>query len=207
MYTAALGRASLTERTILAGREVFLGRRRGPLAILPFTGPAVIASIAYMDPGNFATNIQAGAKYGYELLWVALSANLIAMLFQALSAKVGIATGRNLAELCREHFAAPVVYGMWLASELAAMAAEPAELLGVSLGLTLLCGMPLLVSMTLVGIATYAGLGLQRWGFRSVEMLISCFVGAVTASYLIELVITPRPCCTDRSFGGEEWTV
>src|SRR6202048_2416299 len=96
MYAPAIGRASLTERTVLAGREVFLGRRRGPLAMLPFVGPAVIASIAYMDPGNFATNIQAGAKYGYELLWVALSANLVAMLFQALSAKVGIATGRNL---------------------------------------------------------------------------------------------------------------
>jgi Mn2+/Fe2+ NRAMP family transporter len=97
-----------------------------------------------VDPGNFATNIQAGARYGYELLWVALSANLIAMLFQALSAKVGIATGWNLAELCREHFTAPVVYAMWVASELAAMAAELAELLGASLGLTLLSGTPLL---------------------------------------------------------------
>ena len=92
MYTPAIGRASLTERTILAGREVFLGRRRGPLAILPFAGPAVIASTAYIDPGNFATNIEAGAKYGYEPLWVALSAKPIATLFQALSAKVGIAT-------------------------------------------------------------------------------------------------------------------
>jgi hypothetical protein len=108
MDAPAIGRAALTERTILAGREVFLGRRRGPLALLPFAGPAVIASIAYMDPGNFATNTQAGAGYGYELLWVALSANLVAMLFQALSAKIGIATGRNLTELCREHFAPPV---------------------------------------------------------------------------------------------------
>jgi manganese transport protein len=134
MYAPAIGRASLTERTVLAGREVFLGRRRGPLAMLPFVGPAVIASIAYMDPGNFATNIQAGAKYGYELLWVALSANLVAMLFQALSAKVGIATGRNLAELCREHFAAPVVYAMWGASEIAAVATELAELLAQASG-------------------------------------------------------------------------
>src|ERR1700736_3476096 len=102
MYAPAIGRISLSERTILAGREVFLGRRRGPLAMLPFAGPAVIASIAYMDPGNFATNIQAGARYGYELLWVVLLANLIAMLFQALSATVGIVRGRNLAELCRE---------------------------------------------------------------------------------------------------------
>jgi manganese transport protein len=191
MYAPAISRASLTERTILAGREVFLGRRRGPLVMLPFAGPAVIASIAYMDPGNFATNIQAGAGFGYELLWVALSANLVAMLFQALSAKIGIATGRNLAELCREHFAPPVVYTMWLASEIAAMATELAELLGASLGLTLLCGTPLLASMLLVGIATYAALRLQRWGFRSVEILIGCFVGVIAMSYLIELVIAP----------------
>src|ERR1700759_4106601 len=110
MYAPAIGRTSLSERTILAGREVFLGRQRGPLAMLPFAGPAVIASIAYMDPGNFATNIQAGAGFGYSLLWVALLANLIAMLFQALSAKLGIVTGRNLAELCREQFPRGAVY-------------------------------------------------------------------------------------------------
>ena len=191
MYAPAIGRASLSERTVLAGREVFLGRRRGPLAMLPFAGPAVIASIAYMDPGNFATNIQAGAGYGYELLWVALSANLVATLFQALSAKIGIATGRSLAELCREHLAPPVVYAMWLASEIAAMATELAELLGASLGLTLLCGLPLLASMLVVGIATYAALRLQRSGFRSVEILIACFVGVIIVSYLIELVIAP----------------
>ena len=191
MYAPAIGRASLTERTMLAGREVFLGRRRGPLAMLPFAGPAVIASIAYMDPGNFATNIQAGAGYGYELLWVALSANLVAILFQALSAKIGIVTGRSLAELCREHFAPPVVYTMWLASEIAAMATELAELLGASLGLTLLCGIPLLASMLLVGIGTYAALHLQRSGFRPIEILIGCCVGVITVSYLIELVIAP----------------
>jgi len=191
VYAPAIGRASLTERTILAGREVFLGRRRGPFAMLPFAGPALIASIAYMDPGNIATNIQAGAGYGYELLWVALSANLVAMLFQALSAKIGIATGRNLAELCREHFAPPVVYTMWLASEITAMATELAELLGASLGLTLLCSIPLLASMLLVGIATYAALRLQHSGFRAVEILIGCVVGVITVSYLIELVIAP----------------
>ena len=191
MYALTTGQASLTERTVIAGREVLLGRRRGPLAMLPFAGPAVVASIAYMDPGNFATNIQAGAKYGYELLWVAFSANLIAMLFQALSAKIGIATGRNLAELCREHFPPPVVYAMWAASEIAAMATELAELLGASLGLTLLCGAPLLVSMFVVGIATYAALELQRSGFRSVEILIGCLVGVITVSYLLELVIAP----------------
>ena len=191
MDAPAIGRTSLTERTILAGREVFLGRRRGPLAMLPFAGPAVIASIAYMDPGNFATNIQAGAGYGYELLWVALSANLVATLFQALSAKIGIATGRNLAELCRERFAPPVVYALWSASEIAAMATELAELLGASLGLTLLCGIPLLASMLLVAIATYMALRLQRSGYRPVEILIGCCVGVITASYLTELVIAP----------------
>src|SRR5271168_5385085 len=186
MDATAIGRASLSERTVLAGREVFLGRRRGPLAILPFAGPAVIASIAYMDPGNFATNIQAGAGYGYKLLWVALSANFVAILFQALSAKIGIATGRNLAELCREHFAPPVVYALWAASEIAAMATELAELLGASLGLTLLCGVPLLAS-----IATYAALRLQPSGFRAVEILIGCCVGVIAASYLSQLMIAP----------------
>ena len=100
-------------------------------------GPAVIASIAYMDPGNFATNIQAGAGYGYTLLWVVLPANLIAMLFQALSAKLGIVTGRNLAELCREHFPHAVVYAMWVFSEIAAMATDLAEFLGGAIGLSL----------------------------------------------------------------------
>src|SRR6516162_4257785 len=179
MDAPAIGRTSLTERTILAGREVFLGRRRGPLAMLPFAGPAVIASIAYMDPGNFATNIQAGSGCGYELLWVALSA------------KIGIATGRNLAELCRERFAPPVVYALWSASEIAAMATELAELLGASLGLTLLCGIPLLASMLLVAIANYMALRLQRSGYRPVEILIGCCVGVITASYLTELVIAP----------------
>jgi manganese transport protein len=113
------------------------------------------------------------------------------MLFQALSAKIGIATGQNLTELCREHFAPPVVYAMWLASEIAAMATELAELLGASLGLTLLCGIPQLASMLLVGIGTYAALRLQRSGFRSVEILIGCCVGVITASYLIELIIAP----------------
>ena len=104
---------TLTERTVAAGREVLDGRRRGLRAVLPFAGPAVIASIAYMDPGNFATNIQAGARYGYTLLWVVLVANVIAMLFQALSAKLGIVTGRNLAEMCREHVPVQAVYAMW----------------------------------------------------------------------------------------------
>src|SRR6266853_4873702 len=113
---------NLTARTVAATRDVLAGRRGGVVAWFAFAGPAVIASIAYMDPGNYATNIQAGAKYGYDLLWVVLAANLIAMLFQALSAKLGIVTGRNLAEMCRKEFSRPVVWGMWVVSEIAAMA-------------------------------------------------------------------------------------
>src|SRR2546430_9221477 len=107
------GPGSLTAGSIAAAREVLAGRRSGLVARLAFVGPAVVASIAYIDPGNFATNIQAGAKYGYELLWVVLAANLIAMLFQGLSAKLGIVTGRNLAEMCRDEFPRPIVWGMW----------------------------------------------------------------------------------------------
>ena len=117
--------------------------------------PAVIASIAYVDPGNFATNIQAGAKYGYGLLWVVLLANLIAMLFQALSAKLGIVTGRNLAEMCRDHFPRPVVLAMWVVSEIAAMATDLAEFLGGAIGLSLLFHMPLLAGMVVTAIVTY----------------------------------------------------
>ena len=133
-----LKKVSLTERTVATARQVLAGQRGGLRAYLTFAGPAVIASIAYMDPGNFATNIQAGAKYGYGLLWVVLLANLIAMLFQALSAKLGIVTGINLAEMCREQFPRPVVWAMWVVSEVAAMATDLAEFLGGAIGLSLL---------------------------------------------------------------------
>src|ERR1700740_771871 len=112
--SVAAREGSLTERTVAAAQGVLAGQRRGLGAYLSFAGPAVIVSIAYQDPGNFATNIQAGAKYGYGLLWVVLLANLIAMLFQALSAKLGIVTGRNLAEMCRELFPQPIVWAMWV---------------------------------------------------------------------------------------------
>ena len=143
--------ASLSERTVAAGSALLAGQRGGWRAYLAFAGPAVIASIAYMDPGNFATNIQAGAKYGYGLLWVVLLANLIAMLFQALSAKLGIVTGRNLAEMCREQFPRPVVWAMWVVSEIAAMATDLAEFLGGAIGLSLLFQMPLFAGMVVTG--------------------------------------------------------
>jgi manganese transport protein len=189
--TDSLSQATLTDRAILAGSEVLAGRRRGLRSLLPFAGPAVIASVAYMDPGNFATNIQAGAKFNYNLLWVVVVANVIAMLFQALSAKLGIVTGRNLAELCREQFPRPLVWGMWVVSEIGAMATDLAEFLGGAIGLSLLFGMPLLAGMVITGITTYAVLTLQRGGFRPIELLIGGLVGVIGASYLVELLIAP----------------
>jgi manganese transport protein len=160
-------------------------------SFLLFAGPAVTASIAYMDPGNFATNIQAGAKFGYSLLWVVLAANLVAMLFQALSAKLGIATNRNLAELCRDEFPRPVVLLMWVVSEIAAMATDLAEFLGGAIGLALLFDMPLIVGMSVTAIITYAILVFERWGFRTIEIIIAALVGAIGLCYVIELFIAP----------------
>ena len=144
----------LSQRTIAAGAAAMEGRSRGVRALLPFAGPAVIASVAYMDPGNFATNIQAGSKYGYALLWVVVLANLVAMLFQALSAKLGIVTGRSLAAQCRDRFPRPLVWGMWGVSEIAAMATDLAEFLGGAIGLSLLTGIPLFAGLTITAIVT-----------------------------------------------------
>jgi manganese transport protein len=129
---------SLSARTVAAAHAALAGRSHGWRRYLAFAGPAIVASIAYMDPGNFATNIEAGSRYGYGLLWMVLLANLVAMLFQALSAKLGIVTGRNLAELSREWFPPPLVWTMWAVSEVAAMATDLAEFLGGAIGLSLL---------------------------------------------------------------------
>ena len=142
-------------------------------------------------PGNFATNIQAGAKYGYGLLWVVLLANLIAMLFQALSAKLGIVTGRNLAEMCREQFPRPVVWAMWVVSEIAAMATDLAEFLGGAIGLSLLFQMPLLAGMVITGIVTYGLLMFERFGFRPIELIIGSIVSIIALCYLVEMFIAP----------------
>jgi manganese transport protein len=184
-------KGSLTERNISAARGLLGGQRRGIGGYLAFAGPAVVVSIAYMDPGNFATNIQAGAKYGYGLLWVVLLANLIAMLFQALSAKLGIVTGRNLAELCREQFPQPVVWVMWVISEIAAMATDLAEFLGGAIGLSLLFQMPLLAGMGVTAVVTYGILMFERSGFRPVELIIGSLVGIIGLCYLIEMFIVP----------------
>jgi len=181
---------TVTGRTTLAIREVLEGRRHGVAMVLPFAGPAVVVSVAYMDPGNFATNIQAGARYGYALLWVVLLANIVAMLFQALSARLGIVTGRNLAELCRENFPAPLVFAMWMVSEIAAMATDLAEFLGGAIGLALLFHMPLLAGMIVTALITYFLLLFEKAGFRPLELAIGALVGIIGLSYLAELFIT-----------------
>jgi len=181
----------LSDRTELAIREVVGGRRSGLGAALLFAGPAVIASIAYMDPGNFATNIQAGAKYGYSLLWVAVLANLIAMLFQGLSAKLGIVTGRNLAEMSRDQFPRPVVIALWLVSEIAAMATDLAEFVGGAIGLSLLFGVSLIAGMVVTAIVTYGVLLFERGGFRPVELVIGGLVAAISLCYLAEMFVAP----------------
>ena len=184
-------RPSLSEQTVATARQVLAGQRRGLRGSLAFVGPAVIASIAYIDPGNFATNIQAGAKYGYGLLWVVLAANLIAMLFQGLSAKLGIVTGRNLAELCRDQFSRPVVFAMWGISEIAAMATDLAEFLGGAIGFSLLLHVPLIVGMTVTAVITYALLMSEAYGFRPLELVIGAIVGLIGVCYLIEMFIAP----------------
>jgi manganese transport protein len=186
----AMARTGMTDGTVEGVRAALAGKARW-FSPLFFAGPAVIASIAYMDPGNFATNIQAGSKYGYALLWVVLMANVIAMLFQALSAKLGIVTGRNLAELCRTHFPKPVVWTLWIVSEAAAMATDLAEFLGGAIGLSLLLHIPLLVGMAVTAALTYAILMFDRRGFRPMEIVIGALVAAIALCYLVEMFIAP----------------
>jgi manganese transport protein len=182
---------SNTDTTIHDAKAVLSGKsKRGWVArLLPFLGPAFIASIAYVDPGNFATNIQGGAQFGYELLWVILGSNLMAMLLQALSAKLGIASGKNLAEQCRENFPKPVVWVMWGLMELVAMATDLAEFLGAAVALNLLFGLPLWVAGLLTAIITFLILGLERYGFRPLEAVITGFLAIIALSYVVELFL------------------
>jgi manganese transport protein len=191
MNATRLRRAGRAGGTEAAAQEVLSGRgSRGLLRrLLPFFGPAFIASIAYVDPGNFATNIQAGAEFGYTLLWVISASNLAAMLIQTLSAKLGIATGRNLAELCRLRFPRAVKWGLWVLMELVAMATDLAEFLGAALGFNLLFGFPLIVGGILTAAATFLILALERYGFRPLEAVITGFVGIIALSYLVETIL------------------
>ncbi len=159
------------------------GRLRGTL---PLLGPAFVAAVAYIDPGNFATNITGGAKFGYLLLWVILAANMMAMLIQTLSAKVGIATGKNLPELCRDEFPRPVTVGLWIQAELIAMATDLAEFVGAALALNLLFGVPLFVSGVITGVAAFWILALQNKGYRRFELAIAAMFGLVLVGFLYQ---------------------
>jgi manganese transport protein len=161
-------------------------QRRGLRSVLPLLGPAFVACIAYVDPGNFATNIAGGAKYGYLLLWVILAANLMAMLIQNLSAKIGIATGRNLPELCREHFPRSVSFGLWVQAELIAMATDLAEFVGAAIALNLLFGVPLFPAGLITGVVAFGVLGLQSRGHRKFEVAIAGFLGVILLGFLYD---------------------
>jgi manganese transport protein len=174
------------------------GRLRATLAML---GPAFVAAVAYVDPGNFATNLQGGARFGYELLWVVLLANLMAMLVQYLSAKLGVVTDRNLPELCRERMPRWASWGLWIQAEVMAMATDVAEFLGAAIGLNLLFGMPLLVAGVLTGVIAFGILGLQRRGFRAFELAIAALLGIVFAGFLYQtLKIGPSAHLALRGF-------
>jgi manganese transport protein len=159
------------------------GRVRGVLALL---GPAFVACVAYVDPGNFATNIAGGAQYGYLLLWVLLAANLMAMLIQNLSAKVGIATGRNLPELCREHLPRPVTWGLWIQAELIAMATDLAEFVGAAIALNLLFGVPLFQAGLITAVVAFGILAMQAKGYRRFEAVIAGLLGLIILGFLYD---------------------
>jgi len=177
-----------------AGERVLQGQGRWRL--LPFLGPAFIACVAYVDPGNFATNIAAGSKFGYTLVWVIVASNLMAMLIQTLSAKLGIATGRNLPEVCRERFSRKTSIGLWLQAEFIAMATDLAEFLGAAIGIQLLLGIPLFPAAVITGVITLLILGLQRYGFRPLEAVITAFVFVIGICYLGELYFAHPPLGT-----------
>ena len=188
------GRRTTDQITVTAAVEVLSGEstRKGLGRLWPFLGPAFIASVAYVDPGNFATNLQGGAEFGYTLVWVVVASNLMAMLVQTLSAKLGIATGKNLAELCRENYPRPLVLFMWAMMELVAMATDLAEFLGAALGFYLLFGMPLWIAGLATALVTFIILALERYGFRPLEAVITALVGVIVICYLVEMFIV-RP--------------
>jgi manganese transport protein len=159
------------------------GRVRATLAML---GPAFVASVAYVDPGNFATNVQGGAEFGYLLLWVVLAANLMAMLIQYLSAKLGIVTDHDLPEVVRERFPRAVTWGMWMQAEVMAMSTDIAEFLGAALGLNLLFGVPMLPAGLITGVIAFAILELQKHGVRRFELAIAALLGVIFAGFLYE---------------------
>jgi manganese transport protein len=184
-------RVSNSDNIVKQAKVVLSGKsKKSKIAnLLPFLGPAFIASVAYVDPGNFATNIAGGAQFGLTLLWVILASNLMAILIQSLSAKLGIATGRNLAEMCKDHFSKPFVFFLWILMELVAIFTDLAEFLGAAIGFNLLLGIPLWVAGIITGITTFIILGLERKGFRPLEAVITSMVGVIALSYIVEIII------------------
>ena len=187
-------RVESVERPLGKGERILQGHSR--FRLLPFLGPAFIASVAYIDPGNFATNIAGGSKYGYTLVWVIVASNLMAMLVQTLSAKLGIVTGRNLPEVCREQFSRRTSVLLWLQAEAIAMATDLAEFLGAAIGFHLLFGIGLFPAAVLTGITAFAILGLQRFGFRPFEAVITALVAVIGVCYLAETFMAKPPFLT-----------
>lgn len=188
------------QKVRLQAQAALAGRNKSEFfRLLPFLGPAMIAAVAYIDPGNFATNIEAGSRYGYALLWVVLWANLMAMLIQTLSARLGLATGKNLAEVIRGHFPRPVVWLYWIQAEIVAISTDLAEFLGAALGFNLLFGLPMFEGALLTGLITYVVLYMQRYGFRTLELVIGAMILAVSGGFLMEIIIgQPDPASAMR---------
>jgi manganese transport protein len=196
-----MGGAMGDRATVAAAIEVLsgTGQRRGLARALPFLGPAIIASVAYVDPGNFATNLQGGSQLGYTLLWVVVTSNLMAMVIQTLSAKLGIATGHNLAEQCRLSLPHALCLLLWAVMEIVAMATDLAEFLGAALGFHLLFGLPLGLAGLLTALVTFLLLSLERYGFRRLELVIALLVASIGVSYLAELLLA-RPDWKQAAF-------
>jgi manganese transport protein len=179
--------------TAIAAQQALSGERRGLRAVTPFLGPAFIAAVAYVDPGNFAVNMAGGAQFGYALGWVVLAANLMAMLVQTLSAKLGIATGMSLPEVCRQRLPRRLVVFLWLQAEVVAMATDLAEFTGAALGLNLVFGLSIWVSALLAALATFAVLAMEVGGFRRLEAAITALVGVVVLAFIVELIAARPP--------------
>ena len=189
------------ERVLRAAEKALSGETRGLRALLPFLGPAFVAAVAYVDPGNFATNIAGGAQYGYMLLWVVLGANLMAMLIQSMSAKLGIATGLNLAEVCRQRYPRAAVFGLWLQAEVIAMATDLAEFIGAAIGIHLLFpAIPLFVAGLITAVAAFGILSLQSRGFRGFEAVITVLVGVIVTAFVFEAILA-RPSISGVATG------
>lgn len=184
------------ERVLRAAEKALNGQTRGLRALVPFLGPAFVAAVAYVDPGNFATNVAGGAQFGYMLLWVVLAANLMAMLVQSMSAKLGIATGFNLAEVCRQRFPRRVVVGLWIQAEVIAMATDLAEFIGAAIGIHLLFpSVPLLAAGVITAFAAFGILAIQSRGFRGFEAVITGLVAVIVAAFAFEVFLA-RPSAT-----------